>query len=140
MIVAVSEAQSTSSHPVHNVSLPALCLAGSIFHLAPRVHVITLAVALLVVSSCTLGVNIFGTWVMYRERQLQDLASSVGSTLSWRTVKVGDVLTGTDTFNDWGLASCNDVLTLCTQCLNLLLLLRMSLNADFCPTPLQLCR
>lgn len=52
-------------------------------------HVITLAVALLVVSSCTLGANIFGTWVMYRERQLQDLDSSVGFTLAWRTVKVG---------------------------------------------------
>ncbi|MEW5311942.1 MAG: hypothetical protein WDW38_003615 [Sanguina aurantia] len=69
-------------------ALSAAGLAGSIFHLAPRVHVITLAVALLVVSSCTLGANIFGTWVMYRERQLQDLDSSVGFTLAWRTVKV----------------------------------------------------
>lgn len=72
-----------------------LCpFAGSIFNLTPRLHVSSLAVALIVISCCTLGTNIYGTQVLYVQQQIQDLEAGVGFTLAWRTIKVSLVNDG----------------------------------------------
>lgn len=66
-----------------------LCVfAGSIFNLTPRLHVSSMASALIVISCCTLGTNIYGTQVLYVQQQIQDLEAGVGFTIAWRTIKV----------------------------------------------------